>query len=241
MAAARPTAPEMLGVPASNFARQIVVGRLLERDGQDHVAAALPRRHGLQAAPHGRTGRRCQWAVELVAREGVEVAAQGADIDVRVRNGLRAIDEHDRALRVRGLDDPLHRQDGAQRIRDMGDCDELRARRQQLHELVEQQLAALVDRRHLQRAAGLLAHHLPRDDVGVVLERGDRGSRRPALKRGRAYDCATRLIASVVPRTKMISLRRTRIDESPHALARTLKRFRRRLAQCVHAAMDVRV
>src|SRR6185369_14312682 len=45
---------------------QLVVGRLLEGDGQDHVPAALPGRHGLEqglaAVEHADTGR----AVDLV-------------------------------------------------------------------------------------------------------------------------------------------------------------------------------
>ena len=75
------------------FVRQRVVGRLLETDGEDHVAAALPRRHGVEdrllAVQHAGAGR----AVDLVRGERVEVAVELANVDVKMRNALRAVDE----------------------------------------------------------------------------------------------------------------------------------------------------
>ena len=53
--------------------------------------------------------------------------------------------------------------------------------------------------------------------------------------------CATRLIASVVPRTKMISREFRRVEELLHLFARLLVRARRALAQKMHAAMDIGV
>ena len=52
---------------------------------------------------------------------------------------------------------------------------------------------------------------------------------------------ATRLIASVVPRTKTISRGRARAEEALHLAARALEGRRRALAQLVHAAVDVGV
>ena len=63
----------------------------------------------------------------------------------------------------------------------------------------------------------------------------------PAPSRGRAYDWATRLIASVVPRTKTISRGRGRVHEAPRLLARALVQRRRFLRQRVHAAVHVGV
>ena len=61
--------------------RQRVVGRLLERDRADHVAAALVRRHRLQerglAVQDADAGR----PVKLVAGEDVEVAVQLLHVD----------------------------------------------------------------------------------------------------------------------------------------------------------------
>ena len=76
-------------------------------------------------------------AVELVGGEGVEVRVQRPHVDLRVRHGLRAIHQHQRAARMGRVDDALDRQDGAERIRDMRDADELRAWRQQLLELLD--------------------------------------------------------------------------------------------------------
>ncbi len=81
--APRPIAPAMSGVPASNLYGRVVLGALLEGDGEDHVAAALPRRHGreqlLAAVEHADAGG----AVDLVAGEGVEVAVQRLHVDRR--------------------------------------------------------------------------------------------------------------------------------------------------------------
>ena len=100
-AAPRPTAPEMLGVPASNFARQLVVGAAFDAHRQDHVAAALPGRHRRQQrlAPveHADAGR----AVDLVAGEGIEVAVERLHVDRLVRHRLRAVEQHRHPARVR--------------------------------------------------------------------------------------------------------------------------------------------
>ena len=63
----------------------------------------------------------------------------------------------------------LHRHDRAQRIRHVGERDHLGARRQQLFEFVEQEIAVVVDRRPLDHRAMALAQKMPRHDVGVML------------------------------------------------------------------------
>ena len=52
-------------------------------------------------------------------------------------------------------------------------ADQLGARAQQLLELVQQQVARVVDRSHLEDRAGLLRNQLPRNDIRVMLEVGD--------------------------------------------------------------------
>ena len=88
--------------------------------------------------------------------------------------------------------------------------------------------------------AGLLAHHLPGHDVGVVLERGDQDlvAGLEARPRVGLRDQVDRL-GSAAHEDDLA--RRARIDEAPHALARALEGGRRRLAQRVHAAMHVGV
>ena len=98
----------MFGVPASNLYGSGVVGRLLERDRLDHVAAALIRRHRLEqlrlAVQHADAGR----AVQLVAREHVEVAVERLHVDGQVRRRLGAVDQHRHAAACASRDHLLH-------------------------------------------------------------------------------------------------------------------------------------
>ena len=80
-------------MPASNFHGQVVPRGALEADGLDHVAAAEERRHRLEdlaaAVQDADAGR----AVGLVPGPGVEVGADGGDVDGDLRHGLRAVDD----------------------------------------------------------------------------------------------------------------------------------------------------
>jgi len=86
----------------------------------------------------------------------------------------------------------------------MDDRDEFGPGIQKPAELVHVELAGVVDGDDADGRARLLGRDLPGDNVGVVLERGENDlvalteEPRPKLE-------ATRLIASVVPRVKMIS------------------------------------
>ena len=144
-----------------------------EVDLADHVAAELVRRHGveqLRAAPeHADAGR----SEGLVAGEGVEVATERRDVDLEVRGGLAAVDEHHRA---RGLGEPGHLGggiDGAEGVGDVREGDELGAGGEQALESHEVDFAARCDGCDDDLGAGALGDHLPRDDVGVVLEMGE--------------------------------------------------------------------
>ncbi len=191
--------------------------------------ACLPIEH----ADAGRT-------VQLVRGERVEVAVEILHVDLGVRHGLRPVDEHGHALRVRRADDLLHRVDGAERVRHVHDADQLRARTEQLQVFVEDELAVIVDRDDLEHGTSLLAHHLPRHDVGMVFH-------------GRQND----LVARLQPRPRE-ALRHevdglgraareddlfgmARIEQMLDLDPRILERLGRLLRQGVHAAMDVRV
>ena len=80
---------------------QLVVRRLLERDREDHVAAALPRRHRFeQRSPpvqHADAGR----PDHLVRREAIEIAIELAHVHDAVRHGLRAIEQYRHAVALR--------------------------------------------------------------------------------------------------------------------------------------------
>ena len=132
------------------------------------------------------------------------------------------------------------RVDGAKRIRDMADGDDLRALRQQLRERLEIDLAELVDRRDAQRGAGLLAEDLPRHDVRVVLQ-----PRQQHLVAGLQRHPAVGLRDQVdaVGRARRQDDRTVirRVDEARGLDARAFVELRRALAQQVGGAMDVRV
>ena len=197
----------------------------------------MVRRHRLQqrrlAVEHADAGG----AIQLVAREGVEIAVERAHIDLEVGRRLGAVDEHRSALGVGKIDDALHRIDGSQRVRQMRHRDEPGARTEQALQLARHQLAVVVDRRDPQHRAAALAQQLPRHDVGVVLHLGDE-------------DLVARL--QTLPPTRrheVDGLRRAahehdflapcRVDEAPHGIARGLVGVGRLLAQGMHTAVNV--
>jgi hypothetical protein len=104
---------------------ELRVGGLFKGDGQDHVPAALPGRHGIEQLPFAVENADAGGAVELVAREDQEVAIERLHVDLAVGHGLGRIDQNDRALAVGGFDHGLGGVDGAERIRDQGEGDEL--------------------------------------------------------------------------------------------------------------------
>ena len=163
---------------------------------------------------------------DLVAREHVEVAVERLHVDRHVRDGLRAVDQHARAVAVRDLDHLARRRDRAERVRDLRERRRAASAAEQLLVLVEQDLAAVVDRRDAQPRALLGA----RAAATARCSRGARASvmtiSSPAPTLRRPQLCATRLMPSVAPRTKTISLRRRRVEEAPH-LSRARPRRRR--------------
>ena len=152
----------------------------------DHVAAALVRRHRLQqrrlAVEHADAGR----AVDLVAGETHRNRNRAPAHRPDVRHRLRAVEQHRYAVGMRKIDDALDRRDAAQRIRQVGDGDQLGAWPDQLGKGVELELAGVVDRHHAQLCAGLLAHTICHGTMfewcSIALMRMSSS----ALRRGRA-------------------------------------------------------
>src|SRR5579864_3184468 len=76
-----------MGCAGFKLVRQLVVDRLLEGHGTDHVAAALVRRHGIQqsgfAIQHADSG----WTIDLVTGENVKVTIEGLDVYFEMRHG----------------------------------------------------------------------------------------------------------------------------------------------------------
>ena len=104
-----------------------------------------------------------------MAGEHIEIAVDIAHVDVEMHGALRAVDQHRDAAGVRQLHHVLHRHLGAERIRHLGDRHHLGARPEQLLELLDEEIAVLVDRRPFDHRAVTLAQEMPGHDVGMVL------------------------------------------------------------------------
>ena len=146
------------------------IGGALLADGPDHVAAGEEGIHLLQnlapAVKDSSAGR----AQHLVRAEGVEVAAGRLHVDAGVRRALGAVDKDGGAGRLGRGRHLGYRVDGAHRIRDLAERNELGRLGEKGGELVLPEAAALVDVDPFDPGALLGGEDLPGDDVGVVLE-----------------------------------------------------------------------
>ena len=70
-------------------------------------------------------------------------------------------------------DDLLDRRHGAEHVRHVGDGDDLGAGREELLELLDEEVALIVHRRPLDHRALALAQEMPGHDVGMVLHDGE--------------------------------------------------------------------
>ena len=86
-----------------------------------------------------------------------------------MRNRLRRIHEHNRAVAVRRFDHGFGRVHRAKRVRNVAERHQLGPRAEQFFVVGQNQIAVLVHGRDLEHAAAFLAEHLPRHDVRVVL------------------------------------------------------------------------
>jgi len=122
----------------------------------------------------------------------------------------------------------------------MGDSNDSRMRREQRIEGLDIELATIVDWRHDEARSGLLADHLPRHDVGMVLEFGDEYLVPGTEARARVAlrDKIDRLGRSA---SENDLIRLCGIQKPLHGDASRLVRRGPFRAQGVHAAMDVGV
>ena len=110
----------------------------------------------------------------LVAGPGVEVGADVVHPHGHLRHGLGGVDQRHGAGGASAVHDLLDRVDRAEHVRHVRDRHELDpALGEHRVELVERELAGLVDAQVAQLGPGLLAEELPGDDVRVVLHVGD--------------------------------------------------------------------
>jgi hypothetical protein len=218
---------------------QGVVRAALEAHGQDHVAAALVRRHLLEQRALAVQDARPRRAEHLVARERVEVAVERFHVDAQMRHGLSSVDERDGAHGVSFRDQSLDGIHGAERVRDVRKRGDLCPCAEQRVEGADVERAVVANRRHDEARARALAEQLPRDDVRVMLEARDQHlvARRKALAEARRDEVDRFRRAA---REDDLGKRR-RVDEASDFLARALVGGRRPFTELMHAAMDVRV
>ena len=153
-AASRPTASAMLPVPASNR-----IGGSWNSDRSSVTSAimlppGLPRRHRLEDGLLRVDDADAGGTVDLVPGEDEEVGIECLDVDVHVRDRLRTIDERAGSDPVRHGDHLGDRRDRPERIGDVGHRDELCAVAEEPLVLIEEQLAVIVHRDHLQHRSG---------------------------------------------------------------------------------------
>ena len=176
----------------------------------------------------------------LWPRERVEVGTKRLDVDRHVRHGLRAIHEDERAGGMGHVDDLADGIDGPERVRHVGERDELRLEAKEHLEDIETKDPVVGDRDELEVAVALLDEELPRDEVGVVLHLGqhDRVAAVDVAPAPRVGDEVDRL-GRVAGEDDLMAV--GGVDEAGRPGAGPLVLGGRLLADRVDAAMDVGV
>ncbi len=153
--------------------RRLLILGPFERHVTNHVAAALPRRrlaqHVFATVQHADAGG----AEHLVSGKDIPVSAERLHVHGLVGHGLRAVNEDARADGLGHRRHGLDRRDGAERIGDMRDRDDLRLRPEQLRVFVDQNLSVIVHRNDAQPGAAFRGNLLPGHDVRVMLQPAD--------------------------------------------------------------------
>ena len=94
MAAAKPMAPTMFGVPASNRAGGSAQVGACEGDGFNHVTPSLPGGHPMKNLPTATEDADSRRSVEFMSAEHVEVATEFGDVDGQMGHSLSTVDEN---------------------------------------------------------------------------------------------------------------------------------------------------
>ena len=147
---------------------QDVVGGFLESNGADHVPTALIGGHGVEEPGLAVEDPDAGGAVEFVPGEDVEIGVEFADVGGCVGDPLGAVDEDGGAAGVGFFDDFLHGIDGSQGVGDVGDGNHLGAIIQEALEFIHEQFPAVVHGNDAEDGPGLLAGHLPGNDIGMM-------------------------------------------------------------------------
>ena len=149
--------------------RRLAIGDAILEHFADHLAAAVERRHRgellVLAVEHADAGR----PVELVAGEGIEIAADVLHVDVEMHRRLAPSTSTGMPRACASFTTSFTGTTVPSTF-DMCVIATILVRGvEQLLELVDEEIAVVVDRRPFDHRALALAQEMPRHDVGVVL------------------------------------------------------------------------
>jgi len=211
---------------------------MLEGDVANHVAAALPWRRVVEqsffAVQNTDTGR----TEHLVTGKYEPVAIQRLHVSPQMRDRLRTIQQDPGAGSMGHVDDLSGRRDGAERVRNLSERHQLGTRVQQFGVFIELQLAVIIDRNHAQSRSLFSAQHLPRHDVGVVLQMAD-DDFIIATDIGAAPGLGHQIDRLGGAAGEDDLVQRSGIEEAPGALAGTLIGLRHGVGEKMQPAVDV--
>ena len=240
MAAPRPMAETIGGVPASNLHGRSPGSKRSKQHAADHAPAAQEGRHGLQQFPLAIEHADARRAQHLVAAEDEEIDVQGLHVGLLVRHALGPIHQHQGAGLVPAANDFGHGVDRAQYVGYRRNGDEFGPLGEQRVERVQAKQAVVGEGNVPQHRAAALGKLLPGDEVRVMLHLGEQ-------------DLIARLDVRIAPTPRdgvdargcpigkdaLLALRG--VDERADRLPGLVEQLVRLLGQLVNAAMHVGV
>ena len=149
--------------------RRVVIGHGVLADFANHVAAAHEGAHFGHPFFLDKNRARARGPVKLVPGDGIEITAQGIDIDRHMHRTLASVDQHGHALGMGGVADCLYINFGPQDIGKLCNCDQFGARRDGVDHLLRIKIAACIHINPLEGNALAFAQEMPGHDIGVML------------------------------------------------------------------------
>ena len=168
-----------------------------------------------------------------------EIRAHGLHVGGQVGDGLRGIDQHQRARRFCRAGHYLHRIDRAKRVGNPCESEDFHPSAEQRVEGLLIESAIVVAGNHLEGGSGSLAEHLPRDDVRMMFQGGNEHfvARPDAAREGE--DVGHQIDAGGGAGSEDHLVAGCRVQVLRHRFARVFKRLGGGAGQLVGAAVDV--
>ena len=174
-----------------------------------------------------------------MARGGEPVAVKAFDVDGHVRHALAGV-EHDASAHLARLgDDVLHRVEAPEDVGDMRHAHELGARGEEGAEVLQVIGHVGAEAHKLDHSARARRHHLPRDDVCVVLH--FRKDDLVALLEVARAPAVGHQVDGVGRPAREDDFRALGVDELCHLFARAFVQLRRLHSQGMRTAVHIRV